>query len=767
MPDQGNVRGLARVAVVDPVSINKQAFTVSITNVDPITESPVNQATWEGDPGDSFVLRFEWSRANPVLNQLANLADIALFIPGGAQVGPTIWSAVVGPGAQGLVTRTMHFDSDPMNQILDTVRSGMFEIYMKVYSNGGVQPWNADTRGANTGLLSDSSHNHNEGRLRSKYILASSKVTRNTMPGTGTEPVDVWSWGDPISVRTTYNAEGIESLLSAIAIEDTGVVVRSADVATSGVNRDTTFNADSGLTAKILSDFDTDADDLKLSFESAGVFGGDFKAVFAATGHEAGWTFVNETVLRYNGRINVDPVNTLFPHAQDNEVFNAAGNDLSYTIAVQELYAWARDLFNSRSEALVGRTVTQRLKRGASVIVTDITQVTNAGGDTTNPLNWNIYLSAPGGNRVHEVEHDGRNAGVGTLDSGSQTLIFASPTSTEWAIEVADKVDPFVVFTVQAYLRVATDTGFLLEPVSVSPVIKLSRVVDPTGVVEVIAETVMAEIGMTDTFTVDLTAPIDGEYVLELRGAGLIKVMRLSVGSSGGGVHDLDSHTDVDVIGAGVGDTIRFDGSNWVDSNSMTPESHLHTHASTTGQTPDDHHLQAHNLDSHSDVNAPAPSDGEQLTWDSTSGEWVSISDPSSIHTLGSHSDVNVIGAGAGDVLRFDGADWVDTDTASPDVHTHDHGVLTGLADDDHGQYLLDSEHTKVAHDALGLSHDSLDDVSPDDHHLEVHDLDSHSDVTAPAPSDNDALVFDATLGQWVDEVDCPDCDQEGGVVGP
>jgi len=45
-----------------------------------------------------------------------------------------------------------------------------------------------------------------------------------------------------------------------------------------------------------------------------------------------------------------------------------------------------------------------------------------------------------------------------------------------------------------------------------------------------------------------------------------------------------------------------------------------------------------------------------------------------------------------------------------------DHGDLTGLGDDDHTQYYNSTRHTKAVHDSLALSHDSLSDVSVNDH---------------------------------------------------
>lgn len=68
-----------------------------------------------------------------------------------------------------------------------------------------------------------------------------------------------------------------------------------------------------------------------------------------------------------------------------------------------------------------------------------------------------------------------------------------------------------------------------------------------------------------------------------------------------------------------------------------------------------------------------------------------------------------------------------------------DHGELTGLEDDDHTQYLLDSEHTKANHDALGLDHGSLDGLSDDDHPqylLDSEDTGNHTTVRKNSGAD-------------------------------
>jgi len=57
-------------------------------------------------------------------------------------------------------------------------------------------------------------------------------------------------------------------------------------------------------------------------------------------------------------------------------------------------------------------------------------------------------------------------------------------------------------------------------------------------------------------------------------------------------------------------------------------------------------------------------------------------------------------------------------------AHLHDHGTLTGLADDDHPQYLTQAEadalYSLLAH---GHTHASLSGVTADQHHAQLHSI--------------------------------------------
>lgn len=66
-------------------------------------------------------------------------------------------------------------------------------------------------------------------------------------------------------------------------------------------------------------------------------------------------------------------------------------------------------------------------------------------------------------------------------------------------------------------------------------------------------------------------------------------------------------------------------------------------------------------LDDLTDVNAPTPSNGDVLTWDSTPGEWVSLAPSGGIAELDDIPDVNAPTPSNGDVLTWDSTpgEWV------------------------------------------------------------------------------------------------------------
>lgn len=87
-------------------------------------------------------------------------------------------------------------------------------------------------------------------------------------------------------------------------------------------------------------------------------------------------------------------------------------------------------------------------------------------------------------------------------------------------------------------------------------------------------------------------------------------------------------------------------------------------------------------LDDVSDVNAPTPSNGDVLTWDSTPGEWIAQAPAGAgAFVLNDATDVDTTGVADGDVLTYDsgGGEWV---PAAPSGGSSFRGALVTKAAD-------------------------------------------------------------------------------------
>jgi hypothetical protein len=100
-----------------------------------------------------------------------------------------------------------------------------------------------------------------------------------------------------------------------------------------------------------------------------------------------------------------------------------------------------------------------------------------------------------------------------------------------------------------------------------------------------------------------------------------------------------------------------------------------------------------------------------------------------------------------------------------------DHGALTGLADNDHPQYVLVADHTKAAHDALNIDADTLDGLDSTAFALDA-DLDAHLADTSDA-HDASAISYAGGTGMaatdveaGLDELATEKLDKTGGNVG-
>jgi hypothetical protein len=147
---------------------------------------------------------------------------------------------------------------------------------------------------------------------------------------------------------------------------------------------------------------------------------------------------------------------------------------------------------------------------------------------------------------------------------------------------------------------------------------------------------------------------------------------------------DLSEIADIgDLSGAAAGDFLRFDGTEWV-NDQLAPGDITQTMvtqhqaalsiawAQLTGTPP--------SLDDLADVDAPAPADGDVLTWNDASSEWIAAAPTGgggSVQYLDDLLDVDAPYPAVGDVLTWDGYGWVNqvptggggSANVTPDTH--------------------------------------------------------------------------------------------------
>lgn len=259
------------------------------------TQPLADQTTWEDNPGASLTLRFRWTIGGPGSGQQApTFANVSVRLPGAVVDLGTVW-AVAFPAADTEVTRTFHFDSDPLSGVLDALRSGTLELLLSWGSTGGVTPWSVTSRGTAAGLLVTNEAIWARGYARSRVVLATHSISNVSLGGA--EP-STFAYPDPIFVRDTISAVLYEAVELDYLIRQSGTTKRTGTGggAITGVTRDSTFNA---AATQFNGDFAavSTALDGRISIPAPANFGGDNNYAFAASGHAAGWTQTSETQL--------------------------------------------------------------------------------------------------------------------------------------------------------------------------------------------------------------------------------------------------------------------------------------------------------------------------------------------------------------------------------------------------------------------------------------------------------------------------------------
>ena len=201
-------------------------------------------------------------------------------------------------------------------------------------------------------------------------------------------------------------------------------------------------------------------------------------------------------------------------------------------------------------------------------------------------------------------------------------------------------------------------------------------------------------------------------------------------------ISELGELDGVAITSASTGQYLTYDGSSWVNTT-------LDTTNWDTAYSWGDHasagYLTSLALDGLSDVSAASPSDGQALVYNSTSGEW-EASTPAS--TLGSLTDVSIAGVADGQALVYNstsgeweaGASSSTTISATPPVDPSAGDLWWNSESGQLQIYYTDADGSQWVDAAAGAS---------------IATLGSLSDVSIAGVTDGQALVYNASSGDW------------------
>lgn len=477
------------------------------------------QAIWEGAPGSLLTLRFKWSQGGTPTGSAPNFATVECRLPGGAIIGAA-WT-VTFPAADTEVTRTFHFDSAPLSEVLDAVRAGTLELYLNWGNSGGVSPWNADSRGGGT-PASLSSIDNARGYVRAPLTLQNHSISNVAIAGV--EPAQFVAT-DAVHTRLTVDAVAYRSIAPKLDLRrpSNGAMERSQTHAGgTGVNFDYSWTGQTGNNRRIGNGMELAAElkDLRFDLPNLAAFTGtsaDQEYVFAASGHQAGWTIDSAQSLRRANRITVDPRHTGTVQAQRVSPRVDAGNQTSYIIGAHQLFPWGR-IQNARAEALSGLTLDQRIKKlDGSTVISDLTKITGADGWTpaATPPEFTDGVKAPEGNRTQEmtVTAPADQTGLGTF---TQTLGFSSALTAERMPNILcpDEIAVGVAQEFQFEYRKSDGTRVTLDS---APSMRVYNLDAAGAEVEVLAIAAMTVFTGQQAWRRSWTPAAEGVYAIEVR----------------------------------------------------------------------------------------------------------------------------------------------------------------------------------------------------------------------------------------------------------
>lgn len=323
-------RGLAKVQLRDALGLGRY-WTLSVTDVDPVTATG-DQASWDFE-GDSVAvtLRVEWGLDSGTTIGAPDTINVQTRIPGSAtSYGATVWSFNPS-GDSGSATRTLHFDTDPLDEVLGSVanrRHGLLELWLQVIDNpgGSTNDYTLDSRGnATVGPPLTTTYSWGRGYIRQRATLSTHSISNVSLGGA--EPTPVWQALDQIHVRvaTTTPPLNLSPGFGTIRLRRPQAQGGAAERdATASAITESTPNYEKSMTDSTAGTpldnvvgvgmfVGSEAKDLEVVTPS-GTFDSDVLIAFATSGHPAGWSIIDERTARYVGRITVDPRVTFISH---------------------------------------------------------------------------------------------------------------------------------------------------------------------------------------------------------------------------------------------------------------------------------------------------------------------------------------------------------------------------------------------------------------------------------------------------------------------
>jgi len=442
-------RGVAIVRLTD--ATGTRAYTLSIDDVDPLTVA-TNQSTWEGTPGSSLTLRLEWATSGAPAFAAADDADAIFYIPASTQIGSTI--DFNPSGDSGSATATIHFDADPGNQsAADAIRAGMFEIELSVRRTTAVT-WGAVTsRGTGTPPAA-TTLNWGRGYVRAPVTLSAFSISDASLGGA--EPGAFYATKATYN-RVTLDAAWYRAQLLTLKHRQSSTDIRSSDADTptdTAAVRNYTWNATAvgaGNKGRINEDYAaaSTVTDVQINLPVT-AFGGsnDAEYVWAASGHPAGWTRVDDNTMRYTSRITVDPRVQCVHHFQvDNNTFTLASDDnTNQMLSTQSGFLWTI-LKDMAGTGLNGLTIQQTLTpvNPGTAVSDAATATTTQDGQVgvSGRLDWTA--SKPGG-------------------TWNKTIDISAPSDMDLdALEVSG-TDAYVMLNADPRIRILCGGGDLTNP---------------------------------------------------------------------------------------------------------------------------------------------------------------------------------------------------------------------------------------------------------------------------------------------------------------